>query len=125
MLNDIPESTVEMTIEPDGLSRKYRWSKRALASGALAFSAIILILGGFALLLVGIPIALTNGLIEGSWQAAEQALAQLWRLSPMLLAAELVLAWLLVAALLHRAARVSQVWHRGSIEGPTIVSAIA
>ena len=98
MLNEIPESTVEMTIEPDGLSRKYRWSKRALASGALAFSAIILILGGCALLLVGIPIALTSGLIEGSWQAAEQALAQLWRLSPMLLAAELVLAWLLVAA---------------------------
>ena len=98
MLNDIPESTVEMTFEPDGLSREYRWSKRALASGALAFSATILILGGFALLLVGIPIALTNGLIEGSWQAAEQALAQLWRLSPMLLAAELVLAWLLVAA---------------------------
>ena len=97
MLGEFPESSEDMQFEPDRLSPGYRWSKQAVITGMLALSAAILFLGVIALLFLGIPIALITGLTEGSWQATEQALAQLWRLSPILLAAELVLAWVLVA----------------------------
>ncbi len=100
MLGEFPESTVEMQIEPDVAPTAYRWSRRALALGVLGFSAAILVFGVLALLLLGIPIALITGLVAGNWQATEQALAQLWRLSPLLLAAEFVLTWLLVALFL-------------------------
>ncbi|MDE2816233.1 MAG: hypothetical protein OXK81_05970 [Chloroflexota bacterium] len=96
MLGEFPESAVDMQIEPDRLSTVYRWSRRTLLTAVLALSVTILVLGVLALLLIGIPIALITGLVEGSWQASEQALTQLWRLSPALLAAEFVLAWLLI-----------------------------
>lgn len=96
MLGDFPESTVDEQIEADGLSAAYRWSRRTLLTAVLALSITILVLGVLALLLLGVPVALITGLVEGSWPAAEQALAQLWRLSPALLAAEFVLVWLLI-----------------------------
>ncbi len=68
--------------------------------GVLGFSVAILVFGVLALLLLGIPIALITGLVAGNWQATEQALTQLWRLSPVLLAAEFALTWLLVALFL-------------------------
>lgn len=96
MLGEFPESTVDMQIEPGRLSTVYRWSRRTLLTAALAFSVTILALGVLALLLLGVPIALITGLLAGNWSATEQALAELWRLSPALLAAEFVLAWLLI-----------------------------
>jgi hypothetical protein len=100
MLGEFPETSDELQIEPDRLFSGYRWNKRALITGIAGFSVVILVLGVLALVLLGIPIALINGLVAGNWQAAEQALAELWRLSPLLLAAEFVLAWLLIALLL-------------------------
>ena len=100
MLGEFPETSADMQFEPDRLSIGYRWGRRAVITGFLAFSAAILILGVFALLLLGVPIALITGLMEGSWQATERALTQLWRISPILLAAELAIAWVLVALFL-------------------------
>ena len=97
MFDAIPESSADLPIETEPLSTPYRWSKRALLLGALALSVAMLVLGALALVLLGIPIALITGMVEGSWPAAERTLAQLWRLSPLLLAAEFALGWALVA----------------------------
>lgn len=96
MLGEFSDSAEDVQIEAGSLSTVYRWSRRTLLTAVLAFSVTILVLGVFALLLLGVPIALITGLVEGSWLATEQALAELWRLSPVLLAAEFVLAWLLI-----------------------------
>ena len=97
MFDAIPESSVDLEIETEPDAAAYRWSKRALLLGALALSGAILVLGVLALVLLGIPIALITGMVEGSWPAAERTLAQLWRASPFLLAAEFALGWTLVA----------------------------
>lgn len=89
-----------MGIEEGRLPSAYRWSKRALIVGAIVFSAAILGLGMLALVLLGIPIALITGLVAGEWQVAKQTMAQIWRLGPLLLAAEFALAWLLLALFL-------------------------
>lgn len=96
MLGDYPESPVDMEFEAEPLSGAYRWSKRAQLMGAAALSLAILVFGTLAILLLGIPIALVNGLVAGNWQASQQAFGEIWRLSPFLLAAEFALAWLLV-----------------------------
>ena len=100
MLGEFQETATDIGMEIEQDSPGLRWSRRARALGALAFSGVILVLGALAIALLGIPIALITGLVEGDWQAAEAALAEIWRLSPLLLAAEFVLAWLLVALLL-------------------------
>ena len=96
MLDDFTESAEDMPIEVDRLSAAYRWSKQTLLTAVLALSITILALGVLALLFLGIPIALITGLLAGSWPVAEQTLAQLWRLSPALLAAIFVIAWLII-----------------------------
>ena len=96
MIGDFTESAEDTQIEVDRLSAAYRWSKQTLLTAALALSVAILALGLLALLLLGVPIALITGLLAGSWPVAEQTLAQLWRLSPALLAAIFLLAWLLI-----------------------------
>lgn len=97
MLSDFTESPADMSIEPEPLSGAYRWSKRNRLLGAAALSAAILVFGILAIALLGVPVALINGLVAGSWQASEQALTDILRLSPYLLAAEFALVWLLVA----------------------------
>lgn len=96
MMGDFTESAEDLQVEVDRLSAAYRWSKQTLLTAVLALSIAILALGVLALLFLGIPIALINGLLAGSWPVAEQTLAQLWRLSPALLAAIFVLAWLII-----------------------------
>lgn len=99
MVGDFSDSAVDTRLEADRLATAYRWSRRTLLTAVLALSVAILVLGVLALLLIGVPIALITGLVAGSWPEAEQALAQLWRLSPALLAAEFVLAWLFIGLL--------------------------
>ena len=96
MIGDFTESAEDMQVEADRLSAAYRWSKQTLLTAVLALSVAILALGVLAILFLGVPIALITGLLAGSWPVAEQTLAQLWRLSPALLAAIFVLAWLLI-----------------------------
>ncbi len=96
MLDDFTESAEDMPVEVDRISAAYRWSKQSLLTAVLALSITILALSVLALLFLGIPIALIAGLLAGSWSVAEQTMAQLWRLSPALLAAIFVLAWLLI-----------------------------
>ena len=96
MLDDFTESAEDMPVEVDRISAAYRWSKQSILTAVLALSITILALSVLALLFLGIPIALIAGLLAGSWPVAEQTMAQLWRLSPALLAAIFVLAWLLI-----------------------------
>ena len=97
MFDGFSDTSTEMSIEAEPPAAGYRWNKRALLLGALALSAAILALGVLALMLLGVPIALITGMVEGDWQATTRTLAEIWRLSPLLLAAEFALGWLVVA----------------------------
>lgn len=108
MIGDFTDSAEDMPIEADRLSAAYRWSTRTLLMAVLALSVTILALGMLAILLLGVSIALITGLLAGSWPVAEQTLAQLWRLSPTLLAAIFVLAWLLIGLFVA----LRRVWER-------------
>lgn len=97
MFDAFSDTSADMPIEAEPVAAAYRWNKRALLLGGLALSAAILVLGALAIALLGVPIALITGMVEGDRQAAARTLAEIWRLSPLLLAAEFVLGWLLVA----------------------------
>ncbi len=100
MLSDYSETSADIGADVEHAPPAMRWSRRALLMAGVAFSAAILVLGALAIALLGTSIALITGLVEGNREAAAVALAEIWRLSPLLLAAEFVLAWLLVALVL-------------------------
>jgi hypothetical protein len=95
--DEASDGTTDRTLEEEGRSFiPLRWRGRAGLAAIGLFSLLVLLCGVLALIMLGIPIVLINGVVAGSMAEVQAGLRQLWQQAPLLLAVEFVAAWLLI-----------------------------